>query len=122
MSIFTKQLGKKGEDLACSFLEKNGYSIIQRNYRKKCGEIDIIAQESADLVFVEVKTRSNDELGSATSAVTTHKQGQIIKTAMTYLAETNSYDISCRFDVLGITMMLGKQPVFELIQGAFELN
>lgn len=122
MSIFTQKLGQKGEELACSFLKKNGYSILQRNYRKRCGEIDIIAQENGDLVFIEIKTRSGDELGSATSAVTTRKQKQIIKTAINYLSESNCYDIACRFDVLGITILPGTHPVFELIQGAFELS
>ena len=122
MSLFRKNLGKKGEDLACSFIKKKGYSVVTRNFRKKCGEIDIIAYEDDTLVFIEVKTRSNDSKGSPLEAVTRHKQQQIIKTATYYLAENESFDVSCRFDVLGITFFDNKPPLFELIQGAFELS
>ena len=122
MSLFRKNLGKKGEDLACSFIKEKGYTLVTRNFRKKCGEIDIIAYEDDVLVFIEVKTRSNESKGSPLEAVNRQKQQQIIKTATYYLAENDSFDVSCRFDVLGITLMDNRAPIFELIQGAFELN
>lgn len=122
MSLFRKNLGKKGEDLACSFIKKKGYRVVTRNFRKKCGEIDIIAYEDEVLVFIEVKTRSNDSKGSPLEAVNKRKQQQIIKTATYYLAENDSFDVSCRFDVLGITVTNNQPPLFVLIQGAFELS
>lgn len=121
MSLFRKILGTKGEDLACDYLSKHGYSIIVRNYRKKCGEIDIIARENDELVFIEVKTRSSTDWGSPVAAVTVHKQQQVIKTAQHYLAENNCFDSVIRFDVLGITLTTPNKPDFELIVDAFEL-
>lgn len=122
MSLFRRNLGNRGEDLACSFIKKQGYRLVTRNFRKKCGEIDIIAYENDVLVFMEVKTRSDNSKGSPLAAVTKQKQQQIIKTATYYLAENDSFDVSCRFDVLGITVTNNKPPLFELIQGAFDLS
>lgn len=121
MSLFRKKLGNKGEDLACHYLKTHGYAILLRNYRKKCGEIDIIARENCDLVFIEVKTRSSLEWDSPTAAVTIHKQKQIIKTAQHYLSENDLFDNSIRFDVLGITLATPQVPEFELIIAAFGL-
>ncbi len=121
MSLFRKKLGNQGEDLACDYLKQHGYTIILRNYRKKCGEIDIIARENDNLVFIEVKTRSSLEWDSPIAAVTVHKQKQIIKTAQHYLAENNYFDEAIRFDVLGITLVNTNVPDFELITAAFEL-
>ncbi|CAG37536.1 YraN family protein [Desulfotalea psychrophila] len=122
MSIFRKKKGAEGEYLACRFLKKQGYVILQKNYRKKYGEIDIIAQEGGDLVFVEVKTRSNSDWGSPVAAVTKQKQRKIIRVAQTYLAETELFDEAIRFDVIGIILDENSPPIFELIHNAFELE
>lgn len=98
----TKDIGQLGEDLAAKFLKRNGFTIIIRNYRKKYGELDIIAENEGDLVFIEVKTRTTESHGSAEEAVTVSKQQQIIKLAMIYISENELFDKSVRFDVVSI--------------------
>ena len=77
----TQISGKLGEDAACKYLKKQNYQILERNYRKRYGEIDIIAQKSNKLIFAEVKTRSGERYGTPSEAVTFSKQQKIIKTA-----------------------------------------
>ena len=79
--------GKLGEDFTADYLIKNGYDIITRNYRKPCGEIDIVASKGDILVFVEVKTRRYRSLVSGVEAVGYKKKGRIIATADCFLAE-----------------------------------
>ena len=84
--------GKKGEDIAAARLRKEGYRIIERNYRCIYGEIDIIAMHSGDIVFVEVKSRKSDEFGSPEEAVGITKQRKISKVALNYLQEKGLAD------------------------------
>ncbi|MGL1930201.1 MAG: YraN family protein [Desulfotalea sp.] len=122
MSIWRKNTGKIGEDLASKYLQKNGYKILCCNYRKPTGEIDIIATEKNELVFIEVKTRNSYRHGTPLEAVTIHKQKQIIKTAEYYLTETNSFDSVIRFDVIGLLLSKDSPPSFDLIKYAFEVS
>ena len=92
-------LGQEGERLAADYLAKNGYRIIERNYRYHRNEIDIIARHKKTLCFVEVKTRSSSEKGHPADAVTAIKQKEIIKAARAYLAFTGQNETDCRFDV-----------------------
>lgn len=110
-------LGKKGEELAALFLEKLGYQIIAVNWHEKKFEIDIIAQDQNQLVFVEVKTRATDYFGSPVEAVTPAKQKHLVEGANYYL-ETNEIDLDCRFDVVSIIKNNIEQKV-ELIKDAF---
>lgn len=96
-----KEIGNIGEGYAAEYLKKHRYRIVSRNYRKKYGEIDIIAENKNYLVFVEVKTRHTDSLTSGAQAVDLNKQRRIIKTASAYLNE-NDVDKYCRFDVCEI--------------------
>ena len=113
-----KELGKKGEDFACKFLEKNGYQIIKRNYRNRVGEIDIIAREKDDMVFVEIKTKVSKDFSNPELSVNTSKQKRIIKTALFYLMEKKIKNTGCRFDVIGITGEKSERKV-NLIKNAF---
>jgi len=113
--------GKIGEQLATDYLKKNGFLIIERNYRQKCGEIDIIARDKKTLVFIEVKTRKSNKFGSPFEAVTTRKQQQIARTAQNYLFRNKLFNKSARFDVIGITFSRSGKPSIELIQNAFSL-
>ena len=115
-----RQTGESGETIAVKFLKKNGYKIIERNYRCKLGEIDIIAQESRVLAFVEVKTRRTDEFGGPKWAVTPQKQRKISMVALNYLKETEQMGRKARFDVVAIRM-LQEAPDVEIIKNAFEL-
>lgn len=98
----TKAIGDKGEDLSAAYLQKHGYEILERQYRKLGGEIDIIAQKDDCLVFCEVKARSSLQYGRPAEAVSLRKQQRIIHTATCYLQENNLEDIACRFDVIEI--------------------
>ncbi len=112
-----QRYGQKSEDLAVAYLKKNGYTIVQRNYRTRLGEIDIIAQQGATLVFIEVKARRSDRAGSVKSSITRTKQFKITRLAQYYLKQTKSYDTKVRFDVVVIK---GNGESIELIQNAFE--
>jgi len=114
-------LGQRGEELACRFLKEKGYRILERNYRCRAGEIDIVASQGNDLVFVEVKARSSRAFGDPVEAVTPRKQRQISKAALCYL-EKNGYRGPARFDVVAILFNRLDAPEIELIRNAFELN
>jgi len=112
------ELGKKGEDIACKFLEKNGYQIVERNYRNRAGEIDIIARDKDDIVFVEIKTKISKDFAQPELSVNPSKQRKIVKTALTYLMVKGIKKTGCRFDVIGITGEKEERKI-ELIKNAF---
>ena len=93
--------GMYGEEQACQFLVKQGYTILARNYAVRYGELDIIAKLDAYVVFVEVKTRKNAQFAAARDAVTKAKQKRLIAAAQMWLAETG-YDGKTRFDVIEV--------------------
>ena len=95
------QMGNWGETEAATFLEENGYDIVERNYRAGRAEIDIIAWKNSMLVFVEVKARSYDTLGSPESFVTSKKRSMIARGAAAYM-ESIAHDGELRFDIISI--------------------
>jgi putative endonuclease len=111
--------GKEGEKIAATYLKKNGYEIIEINYRCPIGEIDIVAKEKNDLVFVEVKTRKSIELGYPEQAVGMRKQKKMSQLALWYMQKRKIADTNARFDVVAITLMPEKNEV-KLIQNAFD--
>jgi putative endonuclease len=103
MSLDTKKVGDKGEQIASEYLEKHGFEIIERNIRfGRMGEIDLIAKDGGVTVFVEVKTRKNLNYGEPEYAITKSKMNQIKKLANAYLYEKKISEIDCRFDVVTI--------------------
>lgn len=109
-----------GEALAAKILIENGYEILERNYRRKIGEIDIVAKDSNVLVFIEVKTRRTARRGTPKDAVTCAKQRKLSLVALTYLKETGQLNTPARFDVVAVSMKDGV-PEVEIVRGAFEL-
>jgi len=99
-----KALGKEGESKAVDFLKKKGYKIIETNYRKRTGEIDIIAFDPAygEYVFIEVKTRRNLKFGYPEESVDKKKMQKIIETAKTWLMDKNIDDPEWRIDIISI--------------------
>ena len=93
--------GKKAEDVACRFLEKNGLHLIERNYQCRFGEIDIIMQDSDTIVFVEVKYRKSMSYGGAEASVDRNKQQKLVFTANHYIQKHSLYQ-AMRFDVVAI--------------------
>lgn len=111
------ELGKLGEDMAFKHLLKQGYTILQRNYRFKHLEIDIIAEMNQELVIVEVKTRQSTYLSDPSLLVSKSKQKGIIKAADAYIQE-NEIDLDCRFDVI-VIVQNAKESTIEHIEDAF---
>lgn len=99
-----KALGDLGERLAKAYLLERGYLIIASNYRCAAGEIDLIAQDDADLVFVEVRTRRGDAFGTPEESVTAKKQQRLIAAAETYLQDHDLDAAHWRIDVIGVHM------------------
>lgn len=97
-------VGKKGEDIATNFLKKKGYKILERNYRKSYGEIDIIAIHKKILVFVEVKTRTTDLFGKPEEQISTSKLRSLIKTAEFYKSSHSSLPDSMRIDLISVIL------------------
>ncbi len=117
-SINRRVEGKAGEDLAAKFLEQKGLKVLERNYRFERGEIDLIAEEGDELVFVEVKTRRSTKFGTPEDAVTEKKQEQVHTVADGYLFEHDVNNRPCRFDVVAIEFKNGKTEIRH-IQNAF---
>ena len=113
-----QSVGKYGEDLVCEYLKKNGYKILERNFRFRLGEIDIIAAKKGYTAFVEVKTRNSDTYGSPGEAVGVRKQKSIILAAQQYISENGNADGSYSFDVAEVMIKVGI-PTIHYIQNAF---
>ena len=96
-----KSLGSYGEDKAVQYLRRQGYSIVERNFSCRFGEIDIIARKRNFIVFVEVKLRKNSDFAAAREFVTASKQRRIISTASLWLSMKNC-ELQPRFDVIEI--------------------
>ena len=111
-------LGERGEQLAKEYLEKLGCRIIASNWRERKFEIDLIAIDDQEIVFVEVKTRSTSFFGNPEEAVTNKKQQHLINGADFYIQE-NEIDLECRFDVVAIVLNSNQQEI-KHIKNAFQ--
>lgn len=95
------ELGKKGEELAIEYLEKKGYLIVEKNYRYKKAEVDIIARKEAVLVVIEVKTRSSNYFGNPQDFVNPKKIKLLVMTIDNYVIEKD-LDVETRFDIIAV--------------------
>ncbi len=111
-------LGELGETLACEELRRRGYAILERRYRTRYGEIDIVARHGDVLVFVEVKARAGDTFGSGPAAVTGYKQRRVARMAADFLVRRRLSERPCRFDVVSVAVG-GESPRIEVFAGAF---
>jgi putative endonuclease len=119
MPINRKKLGALGERIAKEHIEKLGYRIIETNFRCREGEIDIIAQEGEQLVFVEVRTRRGLDFGSPEESITVSKRQKLIEVAYAYLQSHEVLSPSWRIDVVAVELgMGGTVSRVELIQNA----
>lgn len=98
------KLGILGEKFAASYLLKHGFRILERNFKARYGEIDIVAKDHDTVVFVEVKTRSGNVYGSPEDAVTPRKLREVIQTAQYYQLTRNLQSVSMRIDVVAIVL------------------
>ena len=109
-------LGKQGEELAVQFLQNLNYQVVEINWREHKFEIDIIAKDKDELVFVEVKTRTTDFFGNPEEAVTLPKQKHLIEGADFYINQ-NEIDLECRFDVVAVVLNESKKEINHIKSG-----
>src|SRR5262249_5715418 len=120
MTFQRQQLGIVGEELAARELASRGYAILERRYRTRYGEIDIVAEDGGTLVFVEVRARAGGEVGRAAESVTDGKKRKVTAMAVEYLARHHIADRPCRFDVVAIDAALSDQPEISVYPAAFD--
>lgn len=115
-----KELGRTGEELAQAYLTTNGYRIIERNYHTRWGELDIVARKGGNVVFVEVKTRTQTGFAAPEESVNFTKQEHVRRAAGLWLAAKNPEPLpQCRFDVVTVTFLQDGSPRIEHIKEAF---
>ena len=119
-------IGALGEEAAVKAIKKQGYKVIERNYRTKMGEIDIIAKDGEYTCFIEVRLRKNNDFGSPADTIDINKQRKIIRTAQYYAVTKKIYDTPMRFDAVLINADAkgGKLTNIktEIIKNAFYIN
>ena len=115
-----QSLGKHGEDLAARALLARGYAILDRRYRTRHGEIDIIAADGEIVVFVEVRARTATDFGTAAESVTDLKKRKVTAMAVDYLSRRRITDHPCRFDVVAIDDAENASPGIVVYPGAFD--
>lgn len=116
-----REIGNKGEDAVCRFLEKKGYRIVKRNYFCPKGEIDIIAENNDTLAFVEVKARKENCVVTGAEAVDFRKKQRIFKTAAWY-TYTNPLEKQPRFDIAEIILKNNMPYALRYYEGAFDMS
>lgn len=113
-------IGARGEDAAAAYLERIGMTLVERNWRCKAGEIDIVALDHEDLVLIEVKTRRTDRKGSPEEAVSPAKQKRLVRLARAYAAHAGLDAPTIRFDVIAISPIAEDRALLRHHKGAFE--
>ena len=120
MRNFRGLLGQQGERIAEQYLKRKGYTLVKRNYRCPTGEVDLILLDRRVIVFVEVKTRSDQSFGTPLEAVEIRKQQRVIRAAQFFLNQKKLHQREARFDVVGISWQ-GREPIVQHIENAFEV-
>lgn len=115
----TRDLGNLGERWALRHLYREGYDVLERNFRCRAGEIDLIAYDGPVLAFVEVKTRSSDQFGTPAEALESDQQERIRRAADTYRRSRRLEDRSYRFDLVAVEVPAKGNPIIKLIRDAF---
>ncbi len=119
MTLDRKELGRRGEVLARRYLDKQGYTILDTNFRCSYGEIDIVAQEGEQLVFVEVKTRRSHAFGIPEESITQSKKDKLLEVAQAYLQIHAGLPEEWRIDVVTISITHpNAPPKIELVRNA----
>ena len=118
-----RRLGNYGEFIARRILEKKGYLILHQKYYTRYGELDLIAKDRNQLVFVEVKTRIDKDYGSGLEAITKRERKHLIRTALCFLQRHHYQDLSCRFDIIALNLdRQGNLLDYQLITDAFRVE
>jgi putative endonuclease len=115
-----QQIGQAAEDAAVAFLESQGLAVLLRNFRRRAGELDVVARERDTLVIVEVRTRSSNAFGGAAASVDVHKQRRLLRAAEQLLQQRKELArLHVRFDVIIVHQPASKNPRSEWIKHAF---
>ncbi len=122
MFFTRKQKGDLGEQAAVHELKRMGYKILERNFRVRNGELDIIALDNDVLAIIEVKTRSNEIYGSAEEAVDSRKLNHMLNAINIYLTKKNLHEMPVRIDVVTVDLADGENIRVEVIKNAVELG
>ena len=113
-------LGQQAEDIAAEFLRSRGLEILERNFRRRLGELDIVAREGETLVIVEVRTRSSDRYGGAAASVNPRKQQRLIRAGALLLRQRSDLaHLPVRFDVVTVSDIAGESARVEWLRHAF---
>lgn len=111
-----QEIGKLGENIAAEYLQQLGYTVKERNFRCRQGEIDIIAELGEEIIFIEVKTRTNLKYGKPAEAVTSIKQKHIEKATKYYIYKNHLFNAFIRFDIIEVYIKSGKYIVKHIKQ------
>ena len=120
MPTTQQRVGRRAEDIAAEFLHSKGLAVLARNYRRRVGELDVIARQGDVLVIAEVRTRASDAYGGAAASVNVRKQRRLIRAAAQLIQQrTDLARLRMRFDVIVVSDPDGEKPRVEWIQHAF---
>ncbi len=117
----TRRTGDLGEDAAARHLESRGFRVLDRNWRYRQWELDLVCRDRDTIVFVEVKTRRAGSMGSPGDALTAKKRARLVKAAGQYLTTNNLWDAPCRFDLAAVTDN-GTSMDVDHVENAFDLT
>jgi len=120
--VAERTIGQRGEDAAAAYLERIGFTIVERNWRSKSGEIDIVALDGESLVLCEVKTRRTIAKGSPEEAVTPAKQKRIVRLAKQYVQHAGIEPVAVRFDVVSILVLAEDRALLRHHRAAFSVE
>jgi len=115
-------LGLRAEEWTARLLERRGYQILDRRYRTRAGEIDLVARDGETIVFIEVKARGSVGCGPPAEAVDGRKRGRLARAAGHYLASRGATESPCRFDVVEVILDAAGRPTARIIRDAFQLT
>lgn len=116
MGLYKKTQGGLGESAAATYLQQNGYTVLERNWYSRYAEIDIVAIEDDTLVFVEVKTRTSDAHGSPEESITSFKIHSLVRASQLYKSTHQSLPDALRIDFVGVEYRKGKITRINLIK------
>jgi putative endonuclease len=123
MSLDRRELGAAAEEIAAAYLAAHGAEILERNYRRRLGELDVIAREGDTLLIIEVRTRSTSAYGGAAASVDVRKRRRIVRAAQQLLQQHRELGrLAVRFDVLVVSNVKTAQPTVDWIRHAFDAS
>jgi putative endonuclease len=115
-----RETGRRGEDVAAALVTRLGWRLVERNFRCRAGEIDVVALDGDTVVFVEVRTRAGPGFGTPHESVDGRKQAQVGRVARHFLSARGWHERPARFDVIGVRLD-AEPPAVEHVRGAFDL-